>query len=217
MNNQRFIRDLSNEEKEEILNYILNRFKFDNEEQYKVLCDSLVNYIINCRASSKYFKGNIDKIIDTFKLLNYSEQEIICMITKEPSLLHEDKDKMLWKILLFAKVYDRDTNESIRLSKLINNPRILRISEDVLYARIKYLESEIGKTYLRKDGFLSYRQIIKCTHEEFKNSYGIDKDKLLELYPFDEKAQRDVIFWKENETLLNNIYEKGKNNEGRSL
>lgn len=128
------------------------------------------------------------------------------ILIKEPSLLHSDKNDVFWRILILGKVNDSKTGTSSRETYLIQNPRILRISQDVMYARIKYLESDVGRQYLRKDGPLTIRQIIKVTHKEFQDSYGISKDMLLYMYPFNSEAQLDVISWEENKKLLDAIY-----------
>lgn len=206
---QVFIRNLSAEEKNDILNFILNKFELEDKDNARIFYDVMVSYIKTVRRDIKTFKNNVDEVLDVFLKCGYNNNQIIQILTREPSLLHSDKHDIFWRVLLLGKVYDTHTNMSVRKSYLIQNPRILRTSQDVLYARIKYLESDEGKLYLRKESNPTARQVTKLTHNEFETSYHISKEDLVNKYPFDNKAQLDVVSWPENIELLDNIY-KGK-------
>lgn len=209
-NNHVFVKDLSGKEQEEILSFILDKFSTNNKEKFKNFCNVIIEYIKTVRRNISTFCSNVDEIIDLFTKCNYDEEQIISLLTKEPSLLHSDKNDLFWRILILGKVNDTKNGGTVREFYLVQNPRILRISQDLMYARIKYLESDEGKQYLRKDQGLTARQITKITNEEFKKSYGIDKASLMRNYPFDHNAQLDVISWEENKQLLNNIFENGR-------
>ena len=211
MEKQVFTKKLSEDEQLDILNFICDKFAIEDKEKYVLCYNSMINYIKTVRREIETFKTNIDEIIDLFAKCGYSNNQIIEILTKEPSLLHADKNALFWRILVLGKVYDSKTRKCIRDDYIIINPRILRTSHEVMYARIKYLESDEGKEKLRKNNFFTARQIVKNTHDEFKNSYGIDKVSLLSLYPFNKNAQLDVVSWLENRELLNRIYE-GKTN-----
>lgn len=206
MKEQRFVKDLTVEEKNEILNFILDKFDVGDDELSKDFCNVMIVYIKNVRRSVATFERNVAEIIELFSTCGYTNDQIMEILSKEPSLLHADKNDVFWRILILGKVYDVKTGTYSRDSYLIHNPRILRASQDVTYARIKYLESDVGRVYLRKDGVLTVRQITKVTNDEFKNSYGVGKDELLLMYPFDNEAQLDVISWPENKKLLEAIY-----------
>lgn len=206
MKEQRFVKDLTTEEQTEVLNFILDKFDIKEDEISKEFYNVMIVYIKNVRRSVTTFKRNVVQIIQLFTTCGYTNEQIMEMLSKEPSLLHADKNDIFWRILILGKVYDVKTNASSRDSYLIHNPRILRTSQDVTYARIKYLESDQGKVCLRKDNYLTVRQITKITNEEFKSSYGARKQDLLAKYPFDNQAQLDVISWPENEKLLESIY-----------
>ena len=206
---QVFVKNLSEEEKIDILNFVLNKFELNDKENANNFYNAMVSYIKTVRRDINTFKFNVDEVLDVFIKCGYNNDQIIEILTKEPSLLHSDKLDIFWRLLLFGKVYDTQTNKSVRESYLIQNPRILRISQDVIYARIKYLESDDGKLYLRKENNPTARQVTKLTHNEFKNSYHITKEDLINKYPFDDKAQLEVVSWPENMELLDNIY-KGK-------
>ena len=132
------------------------------------------------------------------------------MVSKSPSILHLDKDDLLWRFLLLGKVIDTKTGKLARETYVLEKPRTFTISQDVLYARIKYLESEDGMPYRRKKDYLTVRQIIGSSKEEFENSYKISNDELLKKFPFDNAAQLEVVGWDVNEEILNTIWEKGK-------
>lgn len=202
-----FIKELTPDEQNDILNFICNKFSFKEQEKFKKFYLTMVEYIKTVRRSLESFKGNIDEIIDLFSKCGFDDEQIIEILTKEPSLLHADKNSIFWRILILGKLIDPKSDIDIRKEYIIKNPRILRISENVTYARIKYLESSVGKQYLKNDDRLTLRQFVKITHNEFKAFYGIDKEKLLSSYPFDNNAQLDVVSWSVNNELLNNIYE----------
>ncbi len=209
MNNQVFIKDLTSEEQNEILKFICDKFTINDLEKFKKFYSVMIEYIKKVRRNVPTFCENVNQIIELLDNCNYDNDQIIEMLTKEPSLLHANKNDLFWRILILGKVHDTKNGGTGRDVYLVQNPRILRISQDLMYSRIKYLESDIGKQYLRKDQNPTVRQITKITNEEFKNSYGIDKDILIKTYPFDNNAQLDVVSWKENKELLNSIYNKG--------
>ena len=206
MNEQRLIKNLTIEQQTEILNFILDKFNLENNELAKKFYNAMIIYIKNVRRSVTTFERNVVEIIELFSNCCYTNDQIMEILIEEPSLLHSDKNDIFWRILILGKVNDSKTGTSSRETYLIQNPRILRISQDVMYARIKYLESDVGRQYLRKDGPLTIRQIIKVTHKEFQDSYGVSKDMLLYMYPFNSEAQLDVISWEENKKLLDAIY-----------
>ena len=109
---------------------------------------------------------------------------------------------------MLGKVYNSKSGLSTRDSDFVSNPRMFRTSNAVIYARIKYLESDEGKEYLRNKDFLTKRQIIKCTNEEFETSYKKSKEELLKLFPFDNKAELEIVSWDENKEFLDNIFGK---------
>lgn len=201
-----FVKELSESEKNDVLNFILEKFSLEDNAQSHEFYNVLVEYIRNLRASVDTFKINVSEIIQLFTKCGYSNEEIIFMLTKEPSLLHSDKNDIFWRILILGKVIDFKTGKSVRNTYMIYNPRILRISQDVMYARIKYLESDEGKQFLKSDCSITLRKIVKSTHSEFESSYHISKQLLLSSYPFDNDAQLDVISWDENKELLDYIY-----------
>ena len=207
--NKVFVKNLTDEEKQDILNFIFNKFSIPNAQVAQIFSDIMVSYIETVRRDVKAFKSNVDEILEVFLKCGYDNDDIVQMLMKEPSLLHADKDDIFWRLLILGKVYDTQTNTSVRDSCLIQNPRILRTSQDVTYARIMYLESDEGKEYLRKESNPTARQVTKLTHNEFENSYKISKEELLRKYPLDNNAQLDIVSWEENKELLENIY-KGK-------
>ena len=198
---QIFVKNLTNEQKNDILNFILQKFDLEDNEITKNFYNAMVSYIKTVRRDINTFKNNVDEILDVFSKCGYDNDDIIQILSKEPSLLHADKHDVFWRILILGKVYDTQTNMSVRGSYLIQNPRILRSSQEVTYARIMYLESDEGKVYLR-----TARQVTKLTHNEFESSYHISKEELIKRYPFDNKAQLDVVSWEENIELLDNIH-----------
>lgn len=208
MKEQRFVKDLTADELNELLNFILDKFNLEDNELSRNFYSAMVNYITTVRRSVETFERNVGEIVEVFSNFGYDNNEIMSMLTKEPSLLHANKNDILWRMLLLGKVIDTKTGKSVRENYLIQNPRILRISQDIMYARIKYLESTVGAAYLRKNTHLTARQITKITHNEFSKYYQVDKNELLNMYPFDNNAQLEVVSWEENKELLDNIYRK---------
>lgn len=210
MKKEIFIKELSEEELKDILNFVLNMFSLENNEDSQKLYVSLVNYVKTVRRNVETFKKNVSEIIELFSMCGYSNEDIIKIIGEEPSLLHANKNDVFWRLLVLGKVIDRKSGLSARKQAFIEKPQMLRTSQAVTYARIKYLESKRGKEFLRTDDVLTIRKITKITNNEFATSYGIEKEELLKMYPFNNKAQLDVVSWEENEDILNNIYNKGK-------
>ena len=205
---EEYKKKLNENEQKEIAEYILSNFTFNDELSYLNFCKIIYEYVKNVRRDVNSLKKNIDEIIELFFISGYTNDQVINIISKEPSLLHEDKNKTFWKLLLLGKVYNTKSLLSVRDSDFISNPRMFRTSNAVIYARIKYLESEEGKEYLRNKDFLTKRQIIKCTNEEFENSYKKSKEELLKLFPFDNKAELEIVSWDENKEFLDNIFGK---------
>lgn len=203
---QNFVKELNDEERIEILNFILDKFDLEKNDETKLFYSALVSYIKTVRRDISSFKKNINEVIDLFSNCGYENSQIINILTKEPSLLHSNKNDIFWRILLLGKVFDTKNNGDVRFGYMIQNPRILRTSQDVMYARIKYLRSDKAKEFLRKDSSPTARQVTKLTHNEFFDSYNISKEELLRLYPFNDKAQLEVVSWPENKELLDNIF-----------
>ncbi len=211
--------------KNNISEFILKKFELGDEKQAEDFCDELMNYITSSRRAKSSFENDVENSIKTLSELNYSLNDIIRMISLSelnyslndiirmisltPTILHLNKNDLFWRYLLFEKIIDTKTGLSIRNELIIEKPQFFRTSQEILYARIKYLESEEGKSYRRKKDYLTVKQIIKTSHKEFEDSYHIAKDELLKKYPFDNAAQLEVIEWPENKSFLSSIYEKG--------
>lgn len=207
MNDKKFVKDLSNEEQAEILNFILEKFELENNFNSKAFFIVMVNYIKTVRRNLDTFERNVSEVIDLFKNCGYDNDEIIRILTKEPSLLHSNKDDIFWRLLILGKVKDTKRNMGVRNYYLVENPRILRTSQEYMYARVKYLLSDLARKYLRNlDSGITVRQVSKITHDEFEKTYGISKEQLLKMFPFDNQAQLDVIFFPRNNEILNNVY-----------
>lgn len=209
METKKITKKLTEEQKKDILNYILNKFELKNDKKSHDFYNSLVLYIQTVRRDISTFCKNIDDSLELFAKCGYDNDQIMKMLTNEPSLLHANKYDLFWRILILGKVIDVQTGEDVRQLYMINNPRILRTSQNITYARIKYLESDEGKMKVRRARGLTSRQITKVTHTEFFESYGISKEELLNKYPFNNDAQLEVISWPENKEFLDKIY-KGK-------
>ena len=195
--------------KNNISEFILKKFELGDEKQAEDFCDELMNYITSSRRAKSSFENDVENSIKTLSELNYSLNDIIRMISLTPTILHLNKNDLFWRYLLFEKIIDTKTGLSLRNELIIEKPQFFRTSQEILYARIKYLESEEGKSYRRKKDYLTVKQIIKTSHKEFEDSYHIAKDELLKKYPFDNAAQLEVIEWPENKSFLSSIYEKG--------
>lgn len=206
MKEKKFIKDLSDNEKKEIFDYIVNKFSLENNELSKSFYNSIIEYIKSVRRCVDTFYKNVDEIIELFIACGYDNDQIMQILSKEPSILHENKNDIFYRILILGKVFYPKDESCVRDSYLLQNPRILRTSQEVMYARIKYLESSEGRSHLRHNNYLTNRQITKATHKEFQNSYGISKDELLKKYPFDTDALLDIVSWPENKEILDNIF-----------
>lgn len=204
---QIFIKDLSNEEKKEILDFILEKFQFNDKEQATIFYNNIVRYISTLRRKVDTFKKNVDEILEMLKKLDFSNDEIIIMLSKEPSLLHSNKDEMFYRMLIFGKIIP---DWEKRKELIVHKPQNLRTSEKTTYARVKYLTSDNGLQFRRKTGNLTARQLVKISHDEFEDFYKISKEKLLKSYEFNNAALLDIISWPENKEILDKVYNNGR-------
>lgn len=197
------------EAKNGIYEFILKQFEIGDEQEAKKISGELEQYIANSRRKESSFENDVLQLISTLSELQYSLNDIIAIISKTPSILHLNKNDIFWRYLLFEKIIDTKSGKSIRESLIIEKPEYFRTSQQTLYARIKHLESDAGMAYRRNKDFITVRQVIKASNQEFETSYRISKEQLEKKYPFDTNAMQDIIQWPKNKELLDSIFKKG--------
>ncbi len=177
----------------------------EQEEFYKIILEYLQN-----RSSLAYFAQNLDELLEFFKTLGYDTKSVIAVIKKWPAIIHTDKNHLFYKYLIMGRVVD-ETLESIRDDALLNHAKDFMISTSLLYARVKYLEDN---PQVLRDNIINRRKVITTTNKEFVVSYGIDKNSLLENYPFNREALEEVLLWDENQEIQKNLLEIGRARRG---
>ena len=173
----------------------------EQAEFYQIISEYLQN-----RSSLSYFSQNLDELIKFFNTLGYDTKSVIEVIKKWPAIIHADKNHLFYKYLIMGKVVN-ENNESIRDDSLLNHAKDFMISTNLLYARVKYL---IDNPQVLRDNIINRRKVITTTNKEFVISYNIDKNSLLENYPFNREALEEVLLWEENQKICQNLYETGR-------
>lgn len=167
------------------------------------------HYLLNRSTIETFFK-NIDGTISFFMMVSVDYREMLISIMNWPAIIHANKEELFIKFLLLANVVSWRTGELARYNILINHPKDLMTSIDTIYARICYLQSEHAKILLRNEG-ITRRKILKVTHTEFEEMYGIKKEDLLSKYPFTAEALREIMDWESNREFVEKYDEKKGN------
>lgn len=172
--------------------------------------DQIILKYLQNRSSLSYFAQNLDELINFFNTLGYDTKSVIEVIKKWPAIIHADKNHLFYKYLIMGKVVN-ENRESIRDDALLNHAKDFMISTNLLYARVKYL---IDNPQVLRDNIINRRKVITTTNKEFVISYNIDKNSLLENYPFNREALEEVLLWEENQKICQNLYETGRARHG---
>lgn len=186
---------------------------FINPTLLTELYDQVETYLKSIRFSSEEkFKEHLLGLKDFFDHIGYSYEDAVEVVISWPSIIHTDKNELFYKYLILGRVVNKDTLECDRDNILKNHPKDFITSPQVVYARVKWLLS-IGGDAMRNN-IITRRKILKVTHAEFEKSYGISKEELESLYPFEATTCiPEILNWTENKELLKRIQGKGITND----
>ena len=193
-------------ELEIFLNNLLNLKNVLNDEEIKEFYNIINEYFKN-RSKEETFEKNIKDLVKIYKEFNLTDKEIINSIKNNPSLIHADKRDLVFKFYMLGKVRDSKNGESLRKTIIVDKSKNLRTSYEVMYARIKHLESLRNNNEVIRNDYITIRKLLKITNEEFETSYGISKEELLKRYPFTNDSIREIQTWDENKEM----FEEGLN------
>lgn len=160
----------------------------------------IAKYLEN-RIKIEALEKELDETIKFYSLIGLSNEEMIRSISIWPAILHSNKQDLINKYFLLAKVVNGTTREPDREDILINHPKDFMMGLDLMYARYKHLESDGIKDSSRTEG-ITRRKLLKNTGTEFETSYGYSKEQLLKIYPLTPTAMEEIKAWPENEELL---------------
>ena len=161
---------------------------------------------INSRTNQEVFVNNLHNLVNTCNLLGFSKLNIIKMIMNEPPIIHSKSEDLINKYLILYCLVDPKTLKSNRNQVFINHTRDLRISTNLLYARVKYLQDNKDNNIGMRTSWITRKKVLKATNSEFFKSHGnsryvTNKEELIKKYPFNEEVHNELLNLKENETI----------------
>jgi len=179
--------------------------EFDNEEK-KAFLEKLVNYIISSRREIESVINSISEAEQFLQLISIDQQKWMNIFLNDNSFLHANFEDLYIKYALFAKIVDTETKQSIRDELILNQPKAIRFSKELIYARIKHLMDDETKMYMRSP-IITITKALRAS-KEFAKTYRTTDEKLLEIYPFDDEAFAEVFLWEENHSLAKKFAEQ---------
>ncbi len=120
---------------------------------------------------------DISSSYNNFLSFDYTKEEIKKIIQSFPQILNLSNTKINRRLNLIKRVGF--------LKLVLNNPKDIMISTELLYSRIEYLKSinyELNNS--------NYRTLF-CGNERFRSTFKITKEELLEAYPYIEGELTD--------------------------
>ena len=180
-----------------------------NDIEIERFYSMISHYLLNRSAQDTFLK-NIDETVNFFELLGVNYRDMLISMMNWPAIIHANKEELFIKFLLLAEVVSYKTGELARYNILINHPKDLMTGIDTIYARLCYLKTDDAKILLRNEG-LTRRKILKVTHTEFEDMYGIGKEELLFKFPFTHDSLKDIMNWEANREFVEK-YEEKRNN-----
>ena len=193
-------------ELKEFLNKTLKlaeNLSLDEEQEFY----SVINEYLTNRSKIETLQHNLIDLIELLKDYNLSDYEIILAIKNNPSYIHTDKVELAIKFMLAAKVADKNLDgEDNRKNLIINKGKYFRINYNLIYARIKWLlKLQEEENSILRNNDITVRKVFKITNEEFKNTYEITKEELLQQFPFTVSSLQEIKAWDENLRLIEEI------------
>ncbi len=195
-----------NEESKKYLEKRLNLKKYYNSKQIDEFYDSLDKYVIKRKIYLNDLTDCLDEGLDYLNLLGFNFAESIEIFKNYPPIIHVNKRDFLTKYLLLACLKEKD-GTLIRKEIVLYNPKYLIIGLKTLYARYKFFLEQQRSKYLTK------YYLLKMTNQEFKNTFDLGMDEVIETYPFDETVIKEFLDWPENKEIKENIEKYQKENQ----
>ena len=202
------VKTLDSNKHKELFDYVMDLGPFDNLDLTEEFVLKLKPFIINMRESEEAFKIKTLTMVNTLRLLGYTEEQQLMFYIKDIGLLVADANKVFKNVLLFGKV--RDINgRAYREEAIFKKPEDLRVSPQRTYSRIRFLESEEGMRQRRKKGPVTRKNAIVQSESEFQKQFHINNNELAKKYPFDIHAIDKVISWEENKDFIVGLRKRG--------
>lgn len=131
---------------------------------------------------------NIERFIDFSNKIGLTAKEVICILKKTPSIMH---DNDFINKYIFLSVIENEGN-TLRKTKLIEKPQDFRVSLDTIYARyllmkdLKYPDINWSNV-VHESHYDFVKKFIKAKHVKkykvFDSLEAISEDKLKLMYP----------------------------------
>lgn len=193
---------------ENVMNYL--SYRLDLEEflkpiEVKKFYLIIAKYLTN-RTTSETFEKNFEETLDFYSFLGFSISDALHGIMGWPAIMHANKEELLKKYLVLAKVVD-SSNVPIRDDIMVNHSKDLMTGFDLLYARTMFfLDADLDM--VRHDN-ITRRKLIKTTNDEFEKIYRISRESLLDRYEVPKNVLDSLLSWDENDEIRE-AYEKQK-------
>ena len=115
---------------------------------------------LNNRSSKETFFKNLDGTVEFLEKIGLNYHEIIMCIFNWPSIIHSDKNDLLYKYLVLGIPKRYNLSDIDRDDILVNHPKDLMTGIDTVYARIMFFLSEESKDVTRKN-VITRRKLLK--------------------------------------------------------
>ena len=195
--------DYSIKNKLEELLFLKEFLSPEEEESFYVMVET---YLKN-RSSIDTFYSNLKETIHFYETIGIETKDMLHSIMLFPSIIHANKDDLLFKYMLLFKIKKPETGLTSRNEIIINHPKDLMTGAETIYSRIYFL-SENAENYRTND--ITRRKVLKTTSAEFKETYGLSKEELLQKYPLTPQIVESIINLPQNKELVQK-YEENKN------
>ncbi len=164
---------------------------------------------LNNRSSKETFFKNLDGTVEFLEKIGLNYHEIIMCIFNWPSIIHSDKNDLLYKYLVLGIPKRYNLSDIDRDDILVNHPKDLMTGIDTVYARIMFFLSEESKDVTRKN-VITRRKLLKITNKEFEEFYGISRDNIVSKYPFTKDSLKNVLSLDYNKEVVERFYGNSK-------
>ena len=192
---------------EELL--FLKEFLSPTEEETFYL---MIEKYLQNRSSLDTFYKNLKETIHFYETIGIETSDMLHSIMIFPSIIHANKDDLLFKYMLLFKIKDPKTGLTSRNDIIINHPKDLMTGADTIYSRIYFLIENADKFRTNE---VTRRKVLKTTSVEFKETYGLSKEELFQKYPLTNKVVEAIVNLPQNKELVQR-YEENKNNPRRN-
>lgn len=194
-----------NKEVKQMLEEKLFLSSFLDEKEKERFYQAINSYLKN-RSSIETVAKNLDELKDLYEILSIDYKSMLNSIVVWPAIIHTNKQDLLYKYLISDVVVNSE-GIKVRDDILINHPKWFMTSLSLIYARVMFFLNEESNSVTRKNNITS-KKIFRITNDEFLETYGITKEKLITNFPISEEGLLEILSWEENKEIYENLKER---------